>query len=899
MRKTSSTGRISDYQVSSHFYKMKQRFAKNLSNNKNLKLLHISNYPSDKYQSNKTTKILNKNLSLNQNELYDELMYLKKKVNNLNSQISYAKSQKMKKEMQINTKKKELENYMSEIHMSKDMSPVNIDKLKDSNMISLIKKEYYKVKRLLNNKKNEANLLDIYLKKAKPNTEIKKNEDLEYQLKTLVSKYIEIQSKNDEDSKTLQGMANLTKIFQSNHNKIEEMKNLLLQAESNINRLKSIAENINNENNKNNEILRKQNINKINMNKHIEYLMNEKKNKEEIVKMKAIYEKKIRTLEDELNDYKDKCNKNDANIHDLKEELKLLEKVKKVDQFKLKEFDYNKLKKLEKDPLHNVNSKIILFHSLIDESNMKVKMYKNKILEFNKQLKIMGYEPFEVDDLLNNEDNKNNNDIIIEEKTNEGNNNLDSNKENKNINDDKDNKDNKEKEIIKDQNDNINENEKENENINIKNNLESGGRIIESTKEEETKNDNNININPQTDKREDIKDKINKNNSEESDNYKEIKISDNNEKKEEIKINNNEENNNNDIILNSSKNNNTEIKFFTEEEFSEFTFVLIKNFEAKKVTVDIAKEKIILIQNKSEEIPNETFIQQMSHNILKCLNCKKEESIQKINKWLFFLLNISENNQQLMTQKFLSLLTNIKIYSPEEELLLSKKVKKCLLPKKDILLSKLKPFENKFISFLFLKQIIEEQRIEMKDEYSQYLFYALKKFDEPDISLYDLKVKNLFDLMNNDQNDSKMDEESDIEITNEEFMNIISGFIIQLLNYMNKNKVNLREILKGMIQNLSVDDEENNNENIEVVLIEPFINKMKEIGIQINNDIETFCIFNRYKLMEDYEIISVNLLEKELDNFKRMESNNINNVEKKEKVMEKVQEETEDNISIN
>ena len=141
MRKTSSTGRISDYQVSSHFYKMKQRFAKNLSNNKNLKLLHISNYPSDKYQSNKTTKILNKNLSLNQNELYDELMYLKKKVNNLNSQISYAKSQKMKKEMQINTKKKELENYMSEIHMSKDMSPVNIDKLKDSNMISLIKKE--------------------------------------------------------------------------------------------------------------------------------------------------------------------------------------------------------------------------------------------------------------------------------------------------------------------------------------------------------------------------------------------------------------------------------------------------------------------------------------------------------------------------------------------------------------------------------------------------------------------------------------------------------------------------------------------------------------------------------------------------------------------------------------
>ena len=41
-------------------------------------------------------------------------------------------------------------------------------------------------------------------------------------------------------------------------------------------------------------------------------------------------------------------------------------------------------------------------------------------------------------------------------------------------------------------------------------------------------------------------------------------------------------------------------KLFTEEEFSEFTFVLVKNLEVKKITKEIAKEKIILIQNKSE-----------------------------------------------------------------------------------------------------------------------------------------------------------------------------------------------------------------------------------------------------------------------------------------------------------
>ena len=515
-------------------------------------------------------------------------------------------------------------------------------------------------------------------------------------------------------------------------------------------------------------------------------------------------------------------------------------------------------------------------------------------------IKELGYEPFDVEDLLNNENTKENK----EKKEDINNDNIN----NENIN--KDIKENNEEE-------NNQKEEKEKENI-IQNNLDSDGKIIrvESTNEgEETKNDN-INKKLEIDNNKDIKEELNKNlpDNNDHDNINEIKIDDNNDNnnhKNESIEQRISSNNNNGIILSSNTNKNQEEevntdlntkKFFTEEEFSEFTFVLVKNLEVKKITADIAKEKIILLQNKSEEIPNDKFIQQMSHNILKCLNNNNEESIQKLDKWLNFLLNISENNQNIMTEKFLSLLTNIKIYKPEEELLLSKKVKKYLLPKKDILLSKLEPFKNKYISFLFLKQIIEEQKIEMKDDYSQYLFYALKNFDDPGVSLYDLKVKNLFDILNNTENDSKMEEESDIEITNEEFTTIISNFIFQLMNYLNKNKISLRDLLKEMIQTLNVEEEEElNQEKIEIVLVEPFIKKMKDIGIQINNDIEIFCIYNRYKLTDEYEIISINLLEKELENFRQMNSNNnINmpsNAENKDKLMEKVQEETEDNVS--
>ena len=861
MRKTSSTGNIYDFNISPKYNQMKERFSlrssknferKNSKDSKILRFLFSKNYdrikPSSPTPHN--TKFFNQDNSTNNHpQLYKELMFLKKRVNNLNDQIAIAKSLKRKKDVQISLRKKELNTYKSDIQMSKDISPVNIDKLKDLNMISLIKKEYYNVKDILNQKKEEAKNLEIYIKKAKPNNEIQKNEELEQQLIDLVKRYKEIQRKNNEDTKKLKNFGYLAQIFSENHQKIEEMQKIISDTENNINKLKMIADNINNENNKKNEILRKQNINKTNVNKHIEHLMNEKKNKEEIVKMKSIYEKKIKNLEEELDDYKKKCNSNDQKIKQLKENIELIEKMKKIDPLKLKQFDYNKLKNIERDPSENINSKILLLESLIEESNNNIKRYKENILSFNEQLTEAGFESFDVRHIIN--DNENINDV-------ETNINNSNSKNNINEKGDINKNDNLDKKEIKE---NIIEENKigKIQDLNDTNKLR-----IESTKSDELKNENN---NQKSNKTEDLKEQINNNQS----------LSD--------KIENN----------NINKDENT----LSDEAFSEFTFVLIKNLEAKKITPEIAKEKIILLQNEKESIPLDKFIQQMSNNISICLNCKEEESLKKLNKWLKVFLNINDNNQILMTEKFLSLLTNIKIYTQEQELLLSKKVKKYLLPKRDIILSKLEPFKNKYISFLFLKQIIEEQKIEMKDEYSQYLFYALKKFDAPEVSLYDLKVQNLFEIMNNEKNDSKMDEESDIEITNEEYTQIITSFGMQLLKYINENNTTLKSILGGLVQNISAEDEDDKEENIEIVFIEPFINRMKEIGIKINGDIDIFCLYSRYKLSDEYEVISVNLLQKELENFAQFAKMNKSNNEKKDKLMEKVQEENEDNASNN
>ena len=345
---------------------------------------------------------------------------------------------------------------------------------------------------------------------------------------------------------------------------------------------------------------------------------------------------------------------------------------------------------------------------------------------------------------------------------------------------------------------------------------------------------------------------------------------------------------NDELGININLNNSNE---FTEEAFNEFTFILLTNFEAKNLNIEIAKEKIILPFDNSFKLENSIFIDKLKMNISEYLNCKNEESLNDINKWLNYLLNANENNQKSMQTEFLTMISNIKEYPKEQEIFLTKKVKKYLLPKKNIISEKLMSSNNKYISFITLKKIIEEENIELKEQYFVYLFYVLKKFDDPKASLNDLKYEILFDIISDTENDSKMNEESDLEISDDEYNQIISNFQIKLINYINENHTNLRFILNDLIEVTSFGDD---NNVMEVVLIKPFFERMKEIGIWLNNDLEIYCIFNRYKLSEKYEGINIYLLEEELNNLK-ISYNEFNNHSNGKICMENIKEESEEN----
>ena len=897
MKKTSSTGNIftRTSRPSSKISYVKEGLTlrPQSSNPSKKKLINSNNYNSNYssfpnlFSSNSTSDITSSTINFTQpkkiqrEQLYEEVIQLKKQINVLKTQISLIKSDNQKKDNELLIKGKEIDNFLEDNKNSENNnSHVNVEKLKGSNSISLLKKDYFDLKKILSEKENLNKDLKIQIKNAKPINFQYQNDNLQKQLIDLVEEYYRIQEENDNNDKLLNELSNLPLIFQSNHNKIQNLQKNIFDKNQNINDLKNKLSELNQIHSKNIDLIKKQNISKFHLNKHNNRMLLDKKNKENIIKMKTTYEKQIKDLNSKLNEYKDKLSNNEKLLKDLSESNQEIKKINSIDNTFLKQFNYNDLVSIEK-PNDNENQKILLLKSLVNESFNKRRNYIKIIEDYIEKLKgygfdvsLIGAENGDISERnivdqnsinLQNSVSKRSNDNIIPENKNENNHNQNNNNEN-----------------IINNNENNNNNEQNNENLennNEENNKEGNLSKMKTTYNDEnnqnnTNNNNNINNNQNNNDNDNVN--IKNNNDNKEDNLEEISTS----KKDLLEQKNNLSNK---PLISS-------LSILSNDDFTEFTYVLIKSLEAKKISEPKAKELIIDILPKNITNPNEVF-ETITEKISEIINCKEENSIEKIRKWLNTLYMMCNNDFEKTKENFLSLFLNVKIYKPEEELILAKKIKKTLLPFEDIIKKNIIS-ETGFISFLNLRKIMEDTKIEMKDDYAQFLFYQMKQFNNPEISIYDLKIDNLFEILENKEHDSKMNTESDIEISNDEYVQIITNFANKLANYIKEKKTNLRLILKDIIQNVQA---ENTNEKLEVVLIEDFIGKMKEIGIQINSDLEIYCLFSRYKISDDYEVISVDLLEKELENFQISRINQIGQNNIGEQVIEDIEEENDDN----
>ena len=248
---------------------------------------------------------------------------------------------------------------------------------------------------------------------------------------------------------------------------------------------------------------------------------------------------------------------------------------------------------------------------------------------------------------------------------------------------------------------------------------------------------------------------------------------------------------------------------FTSSQFNQFTYVLFKNFESKGIVLEESKNKIInpfvefAIRNNltTVEYPSNNFdfiSEEFTKIILKVLNCDNLYNHILTKIFISALFYNSDCNINKLIEYFNVLFSYTRNYFIDEQQYINKLKNKYKEQTKKLISCISHYINNEINSSLYfpllkMKELLDQNDINLKDKYIEFLFYYMKKFNDPDSKLGDLK----FSLLNN----IMLFEDGNINIIN------------RRENEGNNLNVNLNEEQTN-VGNLSEDD--NLNKNIEI-----------------------------------------------------------------------------------
>ena len=358
-------------------------------------------------------------------------------------------------------------------------------------------------------------------------------------------------------------------------------------------------------------------------------------------------------------------------------------------------------------------------------------------------------------------------------------------------------------------------------------------------------------------------------------------------------------------------------KKFTNEQFRQFTYVLFKNFEAKKINYGKAKTEIISplmdyansIINKDkdedEDILKDTDIQEklcvkFSEIILNLLNCSDKYDKNRIEIFFHAIyfdkminskeVNNSKNKINLITNYFLSLFNYIHEYNRKDEEILKQRINSNYITNfikfknllKNYLESKNKKIENNdktepsnYISIREIKNILEENpELRLKEKYIEFIIYRMKQFEDNKASLFDLKISKLDEIITDKENtqknnNSKKDSEtteSIEEVTPEEYNKHIYSVLIVVKQLMTDENKDIKELFNDSIVTI-------NKPKTEIITLESFSDELNKRNINLNY-LQISCINNKYCVNEELNALDINKIEEDINNLKENEINN-------------------------
>ena len=202
---------------------------------------------------------------------------------------------------------------------------------------------------------------------------------------------------------------------------------------------------------------------------------------------------------------------------------------------------------------------------------------------------------------------------------------------------------------------------------------------------------------------------------------------------------------------------------FTSQQFNQFTYILFKNFEAKYIIGKEAKDKVInpfteiIKKNNYNRLnyPSNEFDEVVEHFtkiIMSVLNTENEYNHTLAKIFIGALLYNSECDINKLIEYFSILFSYTKDYSKEEKKYIeklktkykkeTKKLVECIT---SYILNDLTA--SPYFSLFKMKDLLDNNEINLKDKYIEFLFYFLKKFNDPEAKLEDLKYSLLNEIV--------------------------------------------------------------------------------------------------------------------------------------------------------
>ena len=637
---------------------------------------------SNQSQTNKRSGMGNK---IEREQLYENNMQLKDIINNLRRELAEVKNKLVKKDIEIRKKEKLIKECSKENDLE-STHELNLQKARESTLISLFKKNYNELKKSYNKLNEENNNL-------KANYTITKVKEYQIQIDILKKEmekmrnlYMQTVENNNILNKEIQNLKELKKYFIEQHGIIDRFEHTIQSNNEEINFLKKENEDYKN---KLEQIQKKQKILK---NKNFKLKLSNKKFLD-IKKTRENYEifiddnkKKIDTLRKDLDEYKRlyEMTRREYNVLLAKKDKNENKQNAMNDNKNVINNPFQAMKIIEVKQESKDSNKLSLYKSLVEEYKHKLDIYevyfKKTGIDKDALLKAFGFDGVvSASTKINPNDYSNNN---IE---NINNNNLAS--------------------IETNPNNNINtENSEEiNKEQSLKNIVQIGDVMNTNQTTNMTTNDTNNN----------------KNTISTSNNF----------------------NPNNNKLSSIEEEKQDEGLYNDDNQLLSLLHVFVKNMEANNITKELLNQKIddiCKLFEGAKEATKEQFIEPFVKMFIECMKITKREEVEIVERFLSDLVDSLNGDISVFFNGLIEVFENINDYSDiNKDLELSFKLNKY----KDELITELKKNDsnnNHLITFDIFRNIVHDLNLLLDDESMEYLIYKMKKEVPENNSIFDL-----------------------------------------------------------------------------------------------------------------------------------------------------------------